>query len=104
MQDVIKKKVDEIVALLDSGREPEDFAYAAKDDPYVFIIEPHGRLLVHPTLVGQNLKVKAKAVFDLFDQGPSDGEYVRYLWGGGNKFTYFRKTKNGLIVGCGYNE
>ena len=79
-------------------------AAAANDDPYVFIMEANGKLLVHPSLVGQNLKDKAGPVYDEVAKGTAAGDYVRYQWGGANKCTYSRKTKSGLIVGCGYNE
>jgi len=104
MKDVVKKRVDEIVAAIDSGKKPEDFAAAAKDDPYVFIMESGGKLLVHPTLVGESLKEKAGPVFEEVAKGTAQGEYVRYEWGGAKKCTYSRKTKSGLIVGSGYNE
>lgn len=105
MKDVVKKQVDEIVAAIDAGKKPEDFADAAQKDPYVFIMEADGKLLVHPTLVGESLKEKAGPVYDIVAQGATpEGAYVRYEWGGANKCTYSRKTKSGLIVGCGYNE
>lgn len=104
MKDVVKKKVDDIVAALDGGKKPEDFANVAHEDPYVFIMEPDGRLLVHPSLVGQSLKEKAGPVYDEVAKGTAAGDYVRYEWGGAKKCTYSRKTQSGLIVGCGYNE
>lgn len=104
MKDVVKKQVDEIVVAIDGGSKPEDFAAAAQKDPYVFIMEGDGKLLVHPTLVGQNLKEKAGPVYDEVAKGTPDGAYVRYQWAGANKCTYSRKTKSGLIVGSGYNE
>ncbi|MBM4287404.1 MAG: hypothetical protein FJ135_04500 [Deltaproteobacteria bacterium] len=104
MKDVVKKQVDEIVEALDAGKKPEDFADAAHKDPYVFIMEAEGKLLVHPTLTGESLKEKAGPVFDEVAKGTAAGDYVRYVWGGANKCTYSRKTKSGLIVGCGFNE
>jgi signal transduction histidine kinase len=104
MKDVVKKQVDEIVAAIDGGKKAEDFAAAAQKDPYVFIMEANGKLLVHPTLVGQSLKEKAGPVFDEVAKGTPEGNYVKYEWGGAKKCTYSRKTKGGLIVGCGYNE
>jgi len=104
MKDVVKKQVDEIVAGIDSGKKVEDFAGAAQKDPYVFIMEGAGKLLVHPTLVGQSLKEKAEPVYNEVARGTSDGVYVKYEWGGAKKCTYSRKTQSGLIVGCGYNE
>ncbi len=104
MKDVVKKQVDEIVDAIDAGKKPEDFADAAQKDPYVFIMEPDGKLLVHPSLVGESLKEKAPPVYDEVAKGTPEGAYVRYAWGGANKITYSRKTQSGLIVGCGYNE
>jgi len=104
MKDIVKKQVDEIVVAMDSGKKAEDFASAAQKDPYVFIMEAQGKLLVHPTLMGQNLKEKAGPVYDEVAKGTSDGAYVRYEWAGAKKCTYSRKTQSGLIVGSGYNE
>jgi hypothetical protein len=104
MKDVVKKQVDEIVAALDGGKKAEDFSDAAHKDPYVFVMEAGGKLLVHPTLVGQSLKEKAGPVFDEVAKGTPDGVFVRYEWAGAKKCTYSRKTKSGLIVGCGFNE
>ncbi len=104
MKDVVKKQVDEIVAAIDAGKKPQDFADAAQKDPYVFIMEPDGKLVVHPTLAGENLKEKAGLIYDEVSKGTEEGAYVRYEWGGAKKCTYSRKTKGGLIVGCGYNE
>lgn len=104
MKDLVKKQVDEIVVAMDGGKKAEDFAAAAQKDPYVFIMEGNGTLLVHPTLVGQNLKEKAEIVYNEVIKGTPNGAYVRYEWAGANKCTYSRKTQSGLIVGCGYNE
>ncbi len=104
MKDLVKKQVDEIVLAIDGGKKAEDFADAAHKDPYVFVMEGDGKLLVHPTLVGENLKEKAEPVYNEVAKGTTDGTYVRYQWAGANKCTYSRKTKTGLIVGCGYNE
>jgi len=104
MKDIVKKQVDEIVVAIDGGKKAEDFADAAKKDPYVFVMEGEGKLLVHPTLVGQSLKEKAGPVYDEVAKGTLEGTYVKYEWGGAKKCTYSRKTKSGLIVGSGYNE
>lgn len=104
MKDLVKKQVDEIVVAIDGGKKAEDFADAAKKDPYVFVMEGGGRLLVHPSLVGQNLKEKAEPVYNEVAKGTPEGTYVHYEWAGAKKCTYSRKTKSGLIVGCGYNE
>jgi len=104
MKDVVKKQVDEIVVAIDGGKKAEDFADAAQKDPYVFVMEAGGKLLVHPTLVGQSLKEKAGPVFDEVAKGTAEGAYVRYEWAGAKKCTYSRRTKSGLIVGSGFNE
>jgi hypothetical protein len=103
-KEVVKKQVDEIVTAIDGGKKAEDFADAAKKDPYVFVMEAAGKLLVHPTLVGESLKEKAGPVYNEVVKGTTDGIYVKYEWAGAKKCTYSRKTKSGLIVGCGYNE
>ncbi|MEM5787043.1 MAG: hypothetical protein AAGU11_06965 [Syntrophobacteraceae bacterium] len=103
MKELVKKQVDEIVIALDGGKKAEDFAAAALKDPYVFVMESGGKLLVHPSLVGQNLKEKAEPVFNEVTKATPDGTYLHYEWGGAKKCTYSRKTKSGLIVGCGYN-
>ncbi len=104
MEDIVKKQVDEIVEAINGGKTAEDFADAAKKDPYVFIMEEGGKLVVHPTLVGESMKEKAGIVYDEVVKGTPDGAFVHYEWAGAKKRTYSRKTKSGLIVGCGYNE
>lgn len=103
-KNAIKKQVDEIVTAIDGGKKAETFADAAKKDPYVFIMEAGGKLLVHPTLLGQNLKEKAEVVFKEVSKGTAAGIWVEYEWQGKKKDTYTRKTKSGLIVGSGYNK
>jgi len=104
MKDIVKKQVDEIVAAMDGGKNAEDFADSAMKDPYVFIMEDSGKLLVHPTLSGQSLKEKAAIVYNEVAKGTPDGIFVNYEWAGVKKCTYSRKTKSGLIVGSGFNE
>lgn len=104
MKEIVKKLVDEIVVAIDGGKTFEDFAEVAKKDPYAFIMEDSGNLLVHPTLNGQSLKEKAPPVYNEVVKGTPDGTFVRYEWAGAKKCTYTRKTKSGLIVGSGFNE
>lgn len=104
MKDVVKKQVDEIVAAIDGGKKAEDFADSATKDPYVFIMEEDGNLLVHPTLGGESLKEKAEPVYNEVVKGTPEGVFVKYAWAGANKVTYSRKTAGGLFVGSGYNE
>ncbi|HAO23052.1 MAG TPA: hypothetical protein DCQ37_22935 [Desulfobacteraceae bacterium] len=103
-KNAVKKQVDDIVVAIDAGKKAADFADAAKKDPYVFIMEAGGKLLVHPTLLGQNLKEKADVVFKEVSKGTAEGIWVKYEWQGKKKITYTRKTKSGLIVGSGFNE
>ncbi len=59
----ISTTVENIVAELDAGKLATSFksdSYA----PYVFILEDGGKLLVHPSLEGESLKVKAPPVYD----------------------------------------
>ena len=100
----IQKQVDEIVAAIDGGKKVEDFTDAAKKDPYVFIMEKGGKLLVHPSLVGQSLKEKAEPVYNECVKATPAGAWVDYVWQGKQKHTYVKMTKNGLIVGSGYSE
>jgi len=104
-KDAIKKQVDDIVVAIDGGKMAQDFASAAKNKPYyVFIMEEGGMLLVHPSLVGQSLKVKAEPVYNECAKATAEGVWVGYVWKGKQKHTYVRKTKSGLIVGSGYSE
>jgi hypothetical protein len=101
----IQKQVDEIVASLDGGKKAEDFTDAAKRQPYyVFIMEKGGKLLVHPSLAGQNLKEKAEPAYNACVKATPAGVWVDYVWQGQQKHTYVRTTKTGLIVGSGYSE
>ena len=101
----IQKQVDEIVAAIDGGKKAENFMDAAKRQPYyVFIMEKSGKLLVHPSLAGQNLKEKAEPAYNACVKATPAGVWVDYVWQGSQKHTYVRMTKNGLIVGSGYSE
>jgi hypothetical protein len=103
-KDAIKKQVDEIVVSIDAGKKAADFSDAAKKDPYVFIMEKSGNLLVHPTLAGQSLKEKAPPAYDAVSKATPAGVWVDYDWQGKKKHTYVRETKGGLIVGSGYSD
>ena len=104
-KDAIKKQVDDIVVAIDGGKTAEDFSSAAQNKPcYVFIMEEGGKLLVHPSLVGQSLKEKAEPVYNECAKATADGIWVDYVWKEKQKHTYVRKTKSGLIVGSGYSE
>ena len=99
----IQKQVDEIVVAIDGGKTAADFKDAAKREPYyVFIMQENGNLLVHPKLEGQSLKEKAEVVYNAVVKGTTAGSWVEYEWQGKKKNTYVKKTKSGLLVGCGY--
>jgi hypothetical protein len=102
-KDAIKAQVDEIVMAIDGGKMASDFTEAANRKPYyVYIMEMNGILLVHPSLVGQNLKEKAAPAYDAVVQATPDGTWVQYEWKGKEKNAYVRTTKSGIIVGSGY--
>jgi hypothetical protein len=104
-KDAIKKQVDDIVVAIDGGKPAHDFKDAAKKDPYyVFIMEADGKLLVHPTLEGENLKTKAGPVYEAVSKATPAGMWVEYEWQGKQKSTYVRKAKGNLIVGSGYTK
>ena len=82
-----------------------DFKNAAKREPcFVFITQENGTLLVHPTLEKQSLKEKAEVVYNAVVKGTPAGSWVDYEWQGKIKHTYVKKTKGGLMVGCGYSD
>ena len=102
-KDAIKKQVDDIVAAMDGGKTAADFKDAANNKPhYVYILEKSGNVLVHPTLVGQNLKEKAAPAYEAVSKATPAGTWVKYEWQGSEKNAYVRNTKGGLIVGSGY--
>ncbi len=97
----ISNTVDTIVAEIESGK---DIAGIKADayEPYVFVMEEDGNLLVHPTLVGKNLKEAAPPAYAALLQASPEGAWVKYEWKGKEKNTYAKKTTNNLIVGSGY--
>jgi hypothetical protein len=102
-RDAIKAQVDEIAVAIEGGKPASDFADAAQRKPYyIYIIEENGKVLVHPSLVGQSLKEKAKVAYDAVVQATMEGKWVTYEWQGKEKNAYVRKTKSGVIVGSGY--
>ena len=99
----IKAQVDEIAIAIEGGKPASDFADAANRKPYyIYIMEENGNMLVHPSLTGENLKVKAAPAFDAVVQATMEGAWVKYQWKGAEKNAYVRKTKTGVIVGSGY--
>jgi hypothetical protein len=102
-KDAIKKQVDDIVMAIDGGKKASDFASAANNKPYyVYIMEKGGNLLVHPSLVGKNLKDVAAPAYEAVSKGTPAGTWVKYMWPDVEKNAYVRSTKSGLIVGSGY--
>lgn len=99
----IEKQVNDIVMAIDSGKMASDFESAAQNKPYyVYIMEKDGKLLVHPTLEGKNLKEAAMPVYEAVSKATKDGTWVKYEWNGAEKNAYVRETDNGEIVGSGY--
>jgi hypothetical protein len=102
-KDAIKKQVDDIVMAIDGGKMASDFASAANNKPYyVYILEKGGNVLVHPSLVGKNLKEAAEPAYEAVSKATPAGTWVKYMWQGNEKNAYVRNTKAGLIVGSGY--
>ena len=96
----IKKNVDDMVAAINNGKTATSYAADAYT-PYAFIMEPNGRLIVHPYLAGEYLQEKAAPVYKALQQATTDGIWVTYFWKGASKETYVRRTKNNLTVGSG---
>ena len=96
-----EKNVNEMIALLDSGREASSVAPDAFT-PYVFVMDQDGRLLVHPTLAGEDLKEKARPIYDILLQATPEGLWVEYSWKGKDKRTFIKRYQERLIVASGY--
>lgn len=102
-RDLIQNQVDEIVAALNDGKEAEDFAHTAHNEPYyVFIMQDDGSMHVHPTLAGTNLKDTSEELFEILSQATPEGVWVQYDWHGEEKNTYVKMTADDMIVGSGY--
>ncbi len=97
----ISKNVDSIVEGLDSGKPATSFK-AEAFEPYAFIMQEDGKVLVHPSLTGENLMEKAPPVYKALMKANPEGVWVKYEWKGKMKNTYAKKTKSNLIVGSGY--
>lgn len=100
-RDGISKNVDEVVEAINGGKSAASFAPDAYV-PYAFIMDEKGVLVVHPTLAGQDLKVKAMPIYEALQKATPDGVWVSYEWKGKEKNTYARLTKNNLLVASGY--
>jgi tripartite-type tricarboxylate transporter receptor subunit TctC len=98
----IAANVNGVVEAINGGKAPAEFK-ADDFDPYIYIMEEDGMLLVHPSLQGQSLgEEKYKPVYEAIIQATPEGVWVDYEWGGGPKKAYVRTTAGGLIVGSGY--
>ncbi len=97
----ISTNVDTIVTQIESGK---DVSVIKPDtyEPYAFVMESDGKMLVHPSLSGESLKEKALPIYTALKKAKSDGVWVEYEWEGKTKHTYVKKTKTNLIVGSGY--
>lgn len=96
----IKKNVDTVVNALNDGTPATSFG-ADAFTPYVFILEPSGKLIVHPYLMGEYLQDKAAPVYAALMQATREGRWVTYFWKGAEKETYVRRTGTNLVVGSG---
>lgn len=97
----VERHVNAVIAAIENGRDPSGIA-ADAFTPYVFIMERNGLLLVHPTLVGENLKEKAAPIYQALLQATPSGVWVHYIWLGKEKHTFAKTYGDHLIVGSGY--
>lgn len=92
--------VEAIVEMIENGRDAR--AIKAEDfNPYAFIMEVDGTMLVHPALSGVDFKEKLSPVYTALSRADEGGVWVEYEWHGKLKHTYAQKTGN-LIIGSGY--
>jgi len=96
----IKKNVDDMVTAINSGKAATSYTADAYT-PYAFVMEPSGKLIVHPYLAGEYLQEKAAPVYTALQKATPEGIWVSYFWKGAEKETYVRKTVNDLTVGSG---
>ncbi len=100
-QEAISKNVNEVVAAINGGKGAASFAPDAYT-PYAFIMEAEGKLIVHPTLAGKDLKVEGMPIYEAIKAATPQGSWVKYIWKDKEKNTYVKRTSNNLIVGSGY--
>jgi hypothetical protein len=100
-QAAISKNVDEVVAAINGGKGAASYTPDAYT-PYVFIMEAEGKLIVHPTLAGKDLKVEGMPIYEAIKAATPQGAWVKYVWKEKDKNTYIKRTSNNLIVGSGY--
>ncbi len=97
----ISKNVDLIVAEIEGGQDIQEIK-ADTFEPYAFIMEEDGNMIVHPSLAGESLAEKAPPVYQALMGATPEGIWVEYEWEGKTKHTYAKKTKDNMIVGSGY--
>lgn len=95
-----KRHVDEVVEALNNGKPVTSFSADAYE-PYVFIMDEKGTLLVHPYLQGEYLPEKGVPIYQALLPATTEGSWVSYLWKGAKKHTYVRRTNSNLTVGSG---
>ena len=100
-KEAISKNVDEVVASINGGKDASSFTKDAYT-PYVFIMEADGKLIVHPTLAGKDLKVEGMPIYEAIKAATPQGSWVKYIWTEKEKNTYVKRTSNNMIVGSGY--
>jgi signal transduction histidine kinase len=97
----IEKNVQELATAIATGKDATGFA-ADSYTPYVFVMEAAGKLLVHPTLAGENLQDKALAIYQALSQATPEGVWVTYNWKGKEKHTFAKRLGANLIIASGY--
>lgn len=100
-QSAIVKMVDDLAVEIENGKEISGIKADAYD-PYVFVMEEGGMMLVHPKFAGKDYKKELPAIYDALMQASPQGTWVKYVWDDKEKNSYVKKTKNNLIVGSGY--
>jgi signal transduction histidine kinase len=100
----IKANVDSVAEGINGGKDPS--GYKAGDyDPYIFVMEADGGVIVHPSLQGESLNTeKFSPVYEALVKATPGGAWVEYEWQGSQKKSYVRETASGLIVGSGYTK
>lgn len=103
-KEAAKQNVKDVVESINAGTDPE--AINANDyEPYVFILEEDGLLVVHPSLEGESLAEKAPPVYEAIANAVQEGkETADYMWQGSMKHSFVQQTDSGLIVGSGYSN
>jgi hypothetical protein len=80
----IQKNVDEMVNAIDNGKAATSFSADAYT-PYAFIMEPGGRLIVHPVSCRRIPPGKSGPVYKALQKATTEGIWVTYFWKGAEK-------------------